>query len=276
MNNFFQKNDLKIGMAAITREGESFLFYTDKLDSFFVNKNNVSLPLSSYDNDLTSFNSKKQDIMKIYEGSIIQGLDNIIDHGELIFSRKEVDWTKVPVDTKIRFTLDGKAYVNRYFAKYYNNQIYAFRNGGTSWSKAGCIYPVEGKNIKLLEDNPDYYKKDEEEQSPLVEEFREIEGFSNYKISNLGKIISKERITNGKFYPEKEMRLFLDKRKKCLSYSVHLRSDDKKVTTRNVAWFVAKAFIPNPENKEYALLKDKNKPATVDNIFWANTRFEKV
>lgn len=274
MNEFFTKNDLKTGMAAITRKGEKLLFLKEDTDSFFVNEKGFFDNLKSYDDDLVSFNSKERDIMKIYKGSIVHGLDKVIDKGKLIFNRKEIDWTKVPVDTKIRFTLDGKAYVNRYFAKYENDQIYAFRNGGTSWSKAGCIYPVEGKNVKLFEDNPDYYKK--ENNSPLVEEFREIEGFSNYKISNLGKIISKERITNGKFYPEKEMRLFLDKRKKCLSYSVHLRSDDKKVTTRNVAWFVAKAFIPNPENKEYALLKDKNKPATVDNIFWANTRFEKV
>lgn len=273
MNELFTKNDLKIGMAAVTREGENLLFYINELGSFFANKENIPFPLASYDDDLISFSSKKRDIMKIYKGSIVQGLDNIVNHGELIFSRREIDWGKVPVDTKIRFTLDGKAYVNRYFAKYQNGQVFAFKNGGTSWSKTGCIYPLESNNVKLFEDNPNYYKE-EEKISPLVEEFREIEGFSNYKISNFGKIFSKER-TQGKHpSPEKEIKSYTDKRRENNVPLVTLISDDKKRTCRSVAWFVAKAFLPNPENKRFALLIDRTKPVAVDNIFWANNNME--
>lgn len=46
----------------------------------------------------------------------------------------EIDWSKVPVDTPVVVTLRDGTKLNRYFAKYKDNNIYTFLNGATSWS----------------------------------------------------------------------------------------------------------------------------------------------
>lgn len=49
----------------------------------------------------------------------------------------KVDWTKVPVDTKILVSLDGKTWHKRYFCKFKNGGVYAFDNGATSFTNNG-------------------------------------------------------------------------------------------------------------------------------------------
>lgn len=47
----------------------------------------------------------------------------------------EVDWTKVPVDTKILVKhTDGSMWHRRYFSKYEKGKVYAYENGKTSWT----------------------------------------------------------------------------------------------------------------------------------------------
>ena len=45
-----------------------------------------------------------------------------------------VDWSKVPVDTKILVSDDGERWARRYFAKYENGRVYAFCDGATSFT----------------------------------------------------------------------------------------------------------------------------------------------
>ena len=46
-----------------------------------------------------------------------------------------VDWSKVEVDTKIRVRNDEDCnWQNRYFSKYENGKVYAWKSGITSWS----------------------------------------------------------------------------------------------------------------------------------------------
>ena len=45
-----------------------------------------------------------------------------------------VDWSKVPVDTKILVSDDGERWTRRYFAKYENGRVYAFYDGATSFT----------------------------------------------------------------------------------------------------------------------------------------------
>ena len=54
-----------------------------------------------------------------------------------------VDWSKMPVDTKILVSNDGKDWYRRYFAKYENGIIYAFPDGLSSFTacyKPECDY----------------------------------------------------------------------------------------------------------------------------------------
>lgn len=62
-----------------------------------------------------------------------------------------VDWSKVAVDTPIlvRDSEEG-TWRKRYFAKYENDTVYAWRNGATSWS-ADCSNTTDWKMAKLAE-----------------------------------------------------------------------------------------------------------------------------
>ena len=49
--------------------------------------------------------------------------------------KEYIDWTKVPVDTKILVrNSECSEWNRRYFAKYENGKVYAWDNGRTSWS----------------------------------------------------------------------------------------------------------------------------------------------
>lgn len=62
-----------------------------------------------------------------------------------------VDWSKVPIDTPILVRdLENEKWTKRHFAKYEGGKVYAFRNGGTSWS--GC-WPVCWEQAKLATDD---------------------------------------------------------------------------------------------------------------------------
>ena len=45
-----------------------------------------------------------------------------------------VDWSKIPVDTKILVSDDGEDWIRRYFAKYEGGRVYAFYDGTTSFT----------------------------------------------------------------------------------------------------------------------------------------------
>lgn len=45
-----------------------------------------------------------------------------------------VDWSKIPVDTKILVSDNGEDWIRRYFAKYEGGRVYAFYDGTTSFT----------------------------------------------------------------------------------------------------------------------------------------------
>lgn len=60
---------------------------------------------------------------------------------------KEIDWTKVPIDTKILVREhEGDLWKSRYFAGYIDGKPYVWSHGATSWS----IGDIGEKNIKLF------------------------------------------------------------------------------------------------------------------------------
>lgn len=62
----------------------------------------------------------------------------------------EIDWSKVPVDTKILVSDDGESWQKRYFASYNGKCVFVFQNGCTSWS-GGMITNI-WKYAKLAEE----------------------------------------------------------------------------------------------------------------------------
>lgn len=282
MLDFLYKEDITPGTVIETRDKEFYLFvYDEDKRPTFINQKGYSQSLDAFADNMFHLKHRSFDVMKAYKNSIFGtalGIEGVAKEENLIFERKEIDWEKVSVDTKVRISAGKNQYSNCYFAKYKNGQVFVFKGGGTSWSRIGQIFPVDKNYVQLIEDNPEYHKSASlsEKKEPQKEEFRDIEGFSNYKASNLGRIISKERKVGKRTLSEKTIAFHVDKRKKNNAPSVTLYSDEKKPICRAASWFIAKAFVPNPENKKYALLKDKSLPPTPDNIFWANTNIEEA
>lgn len=74
------------------------------------------------------------------EGSSICG-GNVLSWLLEEHEEPEVDWSKVPVDTPIYVSENGKVWYPRYFAKYENDHVCAWPNGTTSFSliSRGCV-----------------------------------------------------------------------------------------------------------------------------------------
>lgn len=53
---------------------------------------------------------------------------------EYIEPEKQVDWSKVPVDTPILVSDDNRRWEHKHFAKYENGYVYAWANGMTSFT----------------------------------------------------------------------------------------------------------------------------------------------
>lgn len=106
-----------------------------------------------------------------------------------------------------------------------------------------------------------------------MEIWKDIEGFEGvYQISNYGRVKSLRKKC-GTIIKEESMRKLSLTRDGY--YKVRLIRGDKDVTTR-VHRLVAKAFIPNPENKETVNHIDGNKLNNhVDNLEWS-TRHEQL
>ena len=70
------------------------------------------------------------------------------------YKEPEVDWSKVPVDTPILVKeYEESEWAKRYFAKYEDENVYAFPGGSTSWSCNNSIYILqEWKYAKLADD----------------------------------------------------------------------------------------------------------------------------
>lgn len=66
------------------------------------------------------------------------------------YKESEVDWSKVPVDTKIYVRdYENVEWIPMYFAKYEDGRVYAWSAGGTAWS---CSETTGWEYAKLAEE----------------------------------------------------------------------------------------------------------------------------
>jgi len=93
-----------------------------------------------------------------------------------------------------------------------------------------------------------------------MEEWRKIEGFSDYTVSNLGRVCSTKR----------EQAIILKTRKNNYGYLlVDLYSKNKKHHTVTIHRLVALAFIPNTENKsEVNHINGDKTDNNINNLEW--------
>ena len=150
-NKEFTKKDLKNKMVVELKDGDRFIVIDDIL------LNDCSFDyLSYYDDDFTNNELPGLDIIKVYNPKenrkLIPCNFNEIGEEDLIWERR-IDWSKVPVDTKVLVSGSGNGgWLKRYFAKYENGKIYAWDYGATSFSvriKEDCS---SWKHAKLYEE----------------------------------------------------------------------------------------------------------------------------
>ena len=66
--------------------------------------------------------------------------------------KEEVDWSKVPIDTKVLVSDDNENWYRRHFAYYRDKRIGAFNNGVTSWTTNDLSETSGWEYGKLAED----------------------------------------------------------------------------------------------------------------------------
>lgn len=73
----------------------------------------------------------------LYEKETAEMLKEAFQHAEC--SDLEIDWHKVPIDTPILVKTTSslnEQWQNRHFAGFQNNKVYAWSDGGTSWTSS--------------------------------------------------------------------------------------------------------------------------------------------
>lgn len=76
------------------------------------------------------------------------------DWSEQEYVEPPVDWSKVPVDTKVYVRdFDDEAWRPRYFARFEDGRIFTWTAGATSFSKDCCENISWWRQAKLAEDN---------------------------------------------------------------------------------------------------------------------------
>lgn len=75
------------------------------------------------------------------------------DWSEQEYVEPPVDWSKVPVDTKVYVRdFDDEAWRPRYFARFEDGRIFTWTAGATSFSKDCCANTSWWRQAKLAED----------------------------------------------------------------------------------------------------------------------------
>ena len=237
----FKKSNLKSGMIVKLRTGELFCYFFchDNL-SFLFNKREM-IPISFYNNDLTSWKSQEEDIIEVHkiENNPLENLAQSYHKGTAVFTRK-TDWSKALVDSKVLFW-DGKSWQRGYFAKYENESVYIFAEGATSWSNSSELLCMNPNDVAL------YADRNEETDLNSLYEYRDIEGFSNYKVNVKGDVIRKEFIRDSVVVPESKVHIH---KTKYGASKVILFSDKGIRTDILLMDLIAKVFSKNNSQGE--------------------------
>lgn len=108
----------------------------------------------------------------------------------------------------------------------------------------------------------------------MEEEWREIEGYSRYLVSNYGRIWSKTRVVSTANKNTKTIRKGMFRKSRINMYgyeTCNLQGDNGKNKHLKVHRIVAQAFIPNPKKlKTVNHLNFDKKDNSVDNLEWAS------
>lgn len=104
------KSDLKNGMTLVLRNGCKVDYYKGYMMDFY---SEVIMKMDNYNDDLT-YNDRKCDFWDICR---------IIENDFVIWKREDINWSKVPIGTKILFSINGGEYTEGLFIKKDGNKF---------------------------------------------------------------------------------------------------------------------------------------------------------
>ena len=141
-----QKSQITNGMLFELKTGSTYyvvegMIYIKTIEHTLVPCETLDKFLETYEDDLTSKKSSVLDIVKVFDNG-----------GKMIWDMDQVDWSKIPVDTKVLVSNSKNGeWDKRYFAKFENGKVFTFTNGATSWStsRPNNLIVVSWKYAKL-------------------------------------------------------------------------------------------------------------------------------
>lgn len=164
------KSDLKDGMMLKLRNDNMYSLLHGYLLELSLNDTyKIIASMDDYNDEFENCNSNLDDksvmdVMKIYDKDM-----------NVLWEREEVDWSKVPKDTKVlvsngeRDDIDfEESFVRRYFAKYENGIFYTYAQGTDIWtSESYCYTLVPWDYCKLVEEPEEEATKEEINENEL-------------------------------------------------------------------------------------------------------------
>ena len=105
-----------------------------------LNKNFIEKTLNSSTVSLL-FNEEKKTLTFIFSISQILRME----------FAEVIDWSKMPVDTKVLVSKDGEIWFRRYFAKYEDGKVYFFSCGASSYSIDDISNVLSWEYVKLYQ-----------------------------------------------------------------------------------------------------------------------------
>lgn len=132
-----QKTQITNGMIFELGTGSTYyviegMVYTKTIEHTLVPCETLWDFLEDYENNLTSKHLSSLNIVKIFDNG-----------GKMIWNIDQIDWSKVPVDTKVLVkNSENGEWEKRYFAGFINGEVTAFVNGKTSWSTLNPNNPI--------------------------------------------------------------------------------------------------------------------------------------
>ena len=115
-------------------------------------KENVGKKYEAY-NNIWTLKEEDEDVFELYN-EYEDGITDLYYVSEIasLEFKEVIDWSKIPVDTRVLVSSDGKDWYRRYFAKYENGMVYCFDSGATSFSVDRDSYISDWEYVKLYEE----------------------------------------------------------------------------------------------------------------------------
>ena len=120
-------------------------------------KENVGKKYEAYNNGksngIWTLKEEVEDVFELYN-EYEDGITNLYYVSEIasLEFKEVIDWSKIPVDTKVLVSKDGENWLRRYFAKYEDDKIYFFSCGASSYSVDDISNVLSWEYVKLYQE----------------------------------------------------------------------------------------------------------------------------